>query len=577
MGLAASQARLLTITSRKSDCEYQSMALSHQKIALARDMNVVSAEYQDALTKTKLIYDFYGNGDKSTHLTYGMLMRPSELNKYMPSPITDQKGRIVLDPALAAAAKAAGIPQEGLGCTPSSDVRDLFINSLAANGVITKSIATGVTGVQYNPNMGLGNTDIITTSTEVLNFEDFAKTYLQDVEVDLSSLTINAGGSHYHLRNTNNQTEFYINDEGEPVYKEGNDTRDASYVATYQQTHTADLAFATPNLSIYDILMGSYAIYGTSWEKSAIFSDEKLGGKSLSCIVDKVGSSSYWDILFGTLESVIDKNDAYTVAALEYAKQQTLEKVVSLGTVNTFDVSNAAHVVPANKKSRESVETTARNYSADYVGYVYVNNTSSDKKYSDGYALNLSNMTRAFYTYFAQYMQGLATSDLGVEHSKTTSNFVSNYPNNKDFSFNVVTGVDTTGNNMLISSFYDALFNQIAVKGWVENLNVDDEEYMQTMLKNGSMFISSIADDKYYYMANYATNTYIKEITDEEGIAVAEEKYNREKHKIQSKENILDMKLKNLDTEISALNTEYETVKSVITNNVKTGFSRYDA
>ena len=55
MGLSASQARLLTITARKSDCEYESMRLSHQKIALSRDMNVASAEYQDSLEQTKLM------------------------------------------------------------------------------------------------------------------------------------------------------------------------------------------------------------------------------------------------------------------------------------------------------------------------------------------------------------------------------------------------------------------------------------------------------------------------------------------------------------------------------------------
>ena len=68
-----------------------------------------------------------------------------------------------------------------------------------------------------------------------------------------------------------------------------------------------------------------------------------------------------------------------------------------------------------------------------------------------------------------------------------------------------------------------------------------------------------------------------KEITDEEYTAVAEAKYMREKEKINAKENILDMKMKNLDTEITALTTEYDTVKSVINNNIKTGFSRYKA
>ena len=97
------------------------------------------------------------------------------------------------------------------------------------------------------------------------------------------------------------------------------------------------------------------------------------------------------------------------------------------------------------------------------------------------------------------------------------------------------------------------------------------------MLQNGSMYISTVADDDYYYQDNYATNSYIKEITDEEGIAQAEAKYNREKEKINAKENTIDMKMKNLDTEISSLTTEYDTVKSVISKNVERAFKRYNA
>ena len=104
----------------------------------------------------------------------------------------------------------------------------------------------------------------------------------------------------------------------------------------------------------------------------------------------------------------------------------------------------------------------------------------------------------------------------------------------------------------MIASFYDMLFNQIATKGWVQNDQVTDNEYLQTMLQNGSMYISTIGDDNYYYQGNYATN-------------------------INAKENIIDMKMKNLDTEISALTTEYDTVKSVISKNIEKTFKRYDA
>ena len=145
------------------------------------------------------------------------------------------------------------------------------------------------------------------------------------------------------------------------------------------------------------------------------------------------------------------------------------------------------------------------------------------------------------------------------------------------FTFTIVTDVDTSGDNLLIAAFWDTLFNQICTKGWTENDNVNNQDYLQESLKNGNMYISTLSDDGYYYQGNYATNSLIKEVTDEEGIAQAEARYNREKQKINYKENILDMKMKNLDTEISSLTTEYDTVKSVISKNIEKVFKRYNA
>ena len=113
MGLAAGQARLLSITARKSDCEFRSMSLSHQKISLARELADLSNEYQNSLDQTKLIYDYYGTGDTNTPLSYGILMSPSALNDYMPTTITDSIGRVVLNNKYASAARAAGHSSRG--------------------------------------------------------------------------------------------------------------------------------------------------------------------------------------------------------------------------------------------------------------------------------------------------------------------------------------------------------------------------------------------------------------------------------------------------------------------------------
>lgn len=572
MGLAASQARLLTITARKSDCEYQSMAYSHQKIALARDMNIVSAEYQDALNQTKIIYDYYGTGDKSTLLSYGLLMSPSQLNNFTPSPVTDPSGRIVLDGGLAAAARAAGIPQEGLGCTPSSDIRNKFVQGLVDNGVISRATGNGVQSVQYNPNAGLGTAEMASTATEQITFADFMRDYLSKIELDLTDLTLDSSGSHLvffdHATNKHYDEQYVIN---HPDIDWDNPPDEVGMHGAGQVDPT--------KLKLSDLLTPSsehnIALYGSTWDK-----DDELntyGGRN--CVIDKVGSCSFWTELVDSLAAYIPSTDQFAQAAIEYAKQQTLEKVVSLGTIpEELDASNAVYNKEAEHKSQGKVEDEARDLSSNYVGYVYLRNPGHrDYLYNDGYNINLTNMTKAFYTYFAAYMQGLATTNFKVTKEASTSNFVTDDFNASDFVFNIEVPADTSGDNMLIANFYDTLFNQIAVNGWVENNNVNDEEYMATMLRNGSMYLSAMSDDFYYYQANYASQNYIKEVTDEEGIAVAEAKYMREKAKINSKENILDMKMKNLDTEITALTTEYDTVKSVINNNIKTGFSRYKA
>ena len=43
------------------------------------------------------------------------------------------------------------------------------------------------------------------------------------------------------------------------------------------------------------------------------------------------------------------------------------------------------------------------------------------------------------------------------------------------------------------------------------------------------------------------------------------------------KEQTLDLRLKNLDTEISALTTEYDTVKNTISKQIEKTFKRYNA
>ncbi len=572
MGLSASQARLLTITARKSDCEYESMRLSHQKIALSRDMNKISAEYDNAMAQTKLIYDYYGKDSESTDLTYGLLMTPSAINNYTPAPITDSSGRVVLDSRLAKAARDAGIPQEGLDGLPSSDVRNKFIDSLASTGYISQFQADNIKKTTYNQMAGVGSADLVNVSTTTGTLQDL---------IDAVS------------------NEYY--DFSDVVGFNNQFVDDVKFESQANGTATT----AENKVSFADILNGNYMLLaethdGDNGETS--YNNLTVDGG----VADVLCNMTVWDCMFEVFESKLDTGDPKTQAALAYARRMVTDMMTNLGageddgtkgdygshsgvgTVGTgsgdysWDGKNIHDNWGDWREYRDKYDSKVNGWarddaSADTIGLNGIYNHDNDGKSDDDSCMsvatvNVSNMFKAYLTYFAQYMEGLDSSSYEVTNKASTSNLI-----DEMFTFTIVTDVDTSGDNLLIAAFWDTLFNQICTKGWTENDNVNNQDYLQESLKNGNMYISTLSDDGYYYQGNYATNSLIKEVTDEEGIAQAEARYNREKQKINYKENILDMKMKNLDTEISSLTTEYDTVKSVISKNIEKVFKRYNA
>ena len=76
MGMSASQARLLSITSRISDIEFKSQQISNVKIRLADESEKVANAYTQALNKQKLVYTTFNNGSvQNVNLTVNELMK----------------------------------------------------------------------------------------------------------------------------------------------------------------------------------------------------------------------------------------------------------------------------------------------------------------------------------------------------------------------------------------------------------------------------------------------------------------------------------------------------------------------
>lgn len=589
MGLSAAQARLLTITARKSDCEFQSMSLSHQKIALSRDMERISTEYQNSLNNTKLVYDYTGTNTSNMDVSYGLLMTPSVYNDYYPKLVTDAKNRVVLNSSYAAAARAAGIPAEGLTGTPSSDVRNRFIEALAANDLITPATATTIQGTTYGNTIGLGSTKNVTVGTTDCTYNELL-TLLKTTE-STTTAGVSLGNGNNKLGYKDSKDKY--KEAYEEVYKDGTKVAGGNKSTDY-------------SLTLADLLENNYDLYYAAIrsEQTPIMETSLLQKKIIDQVLPWI-SDQFTSVMGGVTSNELAIQYAYNqVYDLLYGDgnlQDLGSHMISKGGDTDLDEHSeygstqegASGTRYKVKDTMESVGTKIHGdvedsyygdvgiYAKDHIGFVYsAANKGSDDDGNDHccVAISISNIAKVFLTAMVQFQEGADNTDYSYNKGNIARTANLYDPKKDGYTFKVVTNTDAdAGTDSSVANFYDALFNKICLNGWTENDMIDDTSYLQEMMKSGMVYLSSISTDGNYYQGSYSTDTHISEVADSEAIAQAEAKYNTEKAKIENKEDTIDLKMKNLDTEISSLTTEYDSTKQIITKSIEKSFKRYDA
>ncbi|MBR6301749.1 hypothetical protein IKR55_03325, partial [bacterium] len=115
------------------------------------------------------------------------------------------------------------------------------------------------------------------------------------------------------------------------------------------------------------------------------------------------------------------------------------------------------------------------------------------------FAVSLSNMVSAFLTYYENALSG-AGSQYIVGKSVDTSTFVTG---NYGYKYIANDETDEIPMNKKLADFYDQLFNNIVEHGWRYDSSVDDNEYLETVIKNGRYSMCSLNEDGYYYQTRY--------------------------------------------------------------------------
>lgn len=599
MGIAACQARFLGITARKADCEYKSTELAQQKLEITNQLSDVASEYSNALNSTKLLWSNEAVG-ADYGLTYSLLMMPSAINDYNPYMITTTSGAVVLNSEYAAAAKAAGISKAG--GVGSQDSRDRFIAALVPGGLITQETANQLTvkdyqyetdapgsvklsatqptevtsSVAWNPGAGMGDQPMDKASVDAMQLSDLILSEsIGQQKIDWAQLTVDKNGGKITQAEFDKKKADY-DDLINEARKAGNDAE----VTRLTQEKSDYIAANSGNIDSF-VLSNQFQT-SDSEIKSSGYTVVENG--IINHYEDEIENMTIGDLLAKNVVLMMKGDKASEISDSVEKLLESIAKVFGLGQkgvgLNVDDASNEAlkyalemttniFLKPGNAitvGSRDSASAMTDN--SAYLNATEYNRISQAKGYT---AVSLSNMISTFLTYFDNRLNG-GDSDYVVGKTVETSLFVTD---NKGYYYIGQTDANAPKLNEKLADFYDEIYNNICEHGWREDASLDDDEYLESMIKDGRYSLSSLNNDGYYYQTRYNETGYMVEVSDTDAISRAEAEYTQKKAELTYKEDSIDMKTKKLDAEISTLSTEYDTVKSLLSKNIEKTFAMF--
>ena len=577
MGLAASQARFLGITARKNACELRSMQIAQEKLSITNQLTSISEDYQNSLDATKLVWDSEYITDGSIYdVSFDLLMTPSDLNNFSPQLLTNNKNQIVLDNQYANAIKdiVVGTKTDANGNTVYLSFADMntgganrnqtnfikFLNGLNKGGILSKAnldnMLTALTANSkyYNPNNGLGGTvqeKFTTNSMNLATMKNYINTitnpnseYINSLRQEHGTDTTGTAPTPYDqivklgdLLNFKNLNGAYDYTDRSGATKNGGDISFGEYCS---QKKDNKLNISDPSFNFADLL-----------EKEITLSSDDSGqmGDALSKFINNV---------YGIMQDFFAVNpDSVDQQYLDFAMSQ---------------------ICSLNGLTWDSLGHTASN--ALNTGAAYSTGDPASKhtgliKNGNNYQVSLSNLTKGILTYFEKAVEGFdsgykveSSGDKKVENSY----YITQDPEYYYFIKNPE-ALSIDDYTQLLLDYYSQMFNQLCMNGWTENSLVSEPDSLKNMLKNGTLFTTTLADDGNFYQGPYTSNNFIAEVADEDAITRAEAEFKTQQLKLSAKEEELNIDMQMVDAELSALTTEYDTVKSMISKSVEKGFS----
>lgn len=698
MGLAASQARLLTITARLADNELRSQTINNAKMRLATQSSKASEDYVNALNNATMKFTNYAlDGESQTqNLTFNALTAYSSYNNQYG--LVNSSGQLLVSETEAALfEKANGNLNSYLQYHGLTYETTYFENvgAITNEGYIEPFNYISVEDMktyfeEYN---SYENSQEVEDYSNAYNeyisksgsLENASKIIMADFFTTGNSPKITKQGSNYKM-------EFATEDFGEMIRQLQNAFNDSSNSYSFeniiikttaqniQDSQTKPGETPPPNpLDKYREALNNIQINGNSYTDTSdvelsvttdaengttIYSfdgitltvgttdnlikeidypkdsEGKPDGIRLSNTAPGMLLKDYLNTLKvewleddGSGNEVVIETTTYTVkeeADGSYSldstseipipedkagKEELISEIVNeiiLGMISEFAIPFAETVcsgdpaiaviaglhgvdptqpVGGSTMTLEQYYTEYKNASTDFFGTIFAAGSvahvqadikarvASNMKDEAGNPVEISYRDFTDVDFVLRYMaaEGLQPSEtfLTVIKEFVVDQIIDEYGTPK-YAWVDSTDPDNTGNADAKAQWYTNLFKRMQ-QGYkaLENGLASSAEWIEYALESGIVTMEQVDSTYTWQGLDYKACSRITEETDDAAVTKAEAEYSRTMNDIEAKDNIYDLELKNIDTEHSSLQTEYESIKNVISKNIERTFNFY--
>ena len=544
MGMAASQARLLSITARITDNELRSQTITNSKLRLAEKSSEASQEYMNALNSEKLTFRYYNDNGESTSYN----LTPALLYSYEPL-----KNQYSIQNA------------SGQNLVSATDAKN-FEESANLGEFLNKY------GLVDNTEIEKYNTKKAQYDIDKAQYDEIMKDYktrLEEYEEKLKEPTlyeqfsaivgtkddpISSTGYCYEAA-LNGDASCYLHLLNLLIDFNGKTLTPTTYKTTtgtdIQTNGNAGGTFS----ALTDTQKATFATISQKLETKNCNGDEN----SLKTKVDAGETPTELEKLMSDYKLV--EKDGTTTYELKTLKEKAIDMYYIIQNKAALGIDN------------ESMKNMLINFTEGDMQNVSLDKPpkpdaiAPKEPEKPAFALGINDKDKGQWYVNLWYMMNGSESANKVKSSTNSDE-------------ETVYGIDNNDKNPSAQNYKV-----------IEDELLTSTDWLEFALKNGIVTLSQAsyfnpaedssktaeytAEGFYWSQKPYTNASDIISVQDDTAIALAEVKYKNTTTEIENKDKKYDQDLKKLDTEHNALQTEYESLKNVIDKNVDRSFKAF--